>query len=283
MSSITRTVRVIDLPNGLRLPCIERGDTSGTPVLLLHGVTDSLRSWEPLLPHLPDAVRAVTVTQRGHAGASQPADGYRIADLAADAIAVLDALDIEHAVLVGHSMGSVVAQRVALDHPRRVRGLALLGSFSRMAGNREVLNLAAEVAALRDPIDVEFVRAFQASTLARPVADAFFARVVGDSLAVPARIWRALFDGFCREDVAAELDRIAAPTLVIAGGRDAICSLDDQRALADRIPHAALHVLPEAGHAMHWEDPVGVAGALARFVYDRCRIVQQDCESVAFR
>jgi pimeloyl-ACP methyl ester carboxylesterase len=265
MSTTSRKIRVIDLPDGTRLPCAEHGDAGGLPVLFLHGVTDSLRSWEPLLPYLPTTMRALTLTQRGHAGASQPAKGYRIADLAADAVAALDALDIEHAVLVGHSMGSVVAQRVALDHPQRVRGLALLGSFTSMARNAEVQGLAAEVDALRDPIDVEFVREFQASTLAQPVADAFFAQVVGDSLAVPARIWCALFDGFCREDIGSELGRFAAPTLIIAGGRDAICPLDDQRTLADRIPHAALHVLPEAGHAMHWEDPVGVAGALGSF------------------
>lgn len=259
-------LHVIDLPNGLRLPCAEHGAADGLPVLFLHGVTDSLRSWRPLLRHLPGSLRALALTQRGHAGASQPAEGYRIADLAADAVAVLDALGIERAVLVGHSMGSVVAQRVALDQPRRVRALALLGSFTSLAHNPEVRGLAAEVATLRDPIDTAFAHAFQASTLARPIDAAFFAQVVGDSCAVPARIWRALFDGFREADFAAELGRIAAPTLVIAGARDAICRLDDQRALAERLPRARLHVMPEAGHAMHWEDPAAVAAALTDFL-----------------
>ena len=66
---------------------------------------------------------------RGHGDSSSPADGYRIADLAADVVALLDALEIERAVIVGHSMSTWVAEQIAIDHPERVLGLVLEGAF----------------------------------------------------------------------------------------------------------------------------------------------------------
>jgi len=261
------TRSALELSTGVRLPYVEQGERDGVPVLLLHGVTDSWRSFAPLLPHLPPALRVCAVTQRGHAGASRPRAGYRIADLTADAAAVLDALGLDDAVVVGHSMGSVVAQRLALDHPERVRGLVLLNSFSALARNAGVRELwDGAVAPLRDPIDARFVRAFQAGTVTRPIAADFLDLVVGESLAVPARIWRALFAGFLRTDFFDQLGAIAAPTLILAGGRDAICPVSDQQALAAAIPGARLTVVPEAGHSLHWEDPAYVAAALAAFL-----------------
>ncbi len=129
---------MLTLPSGLRLPCVVQGDPNGVPVLLLHGVTDSWRSFTPLLPLLPPSIRAVAVTQRGHRDADQPRDGYGLAALAVDALGVLDALGLESAVLVGHSMGAAVAQRAAAARPERVRGLLLMGGFRSMAHNAAV-------------------------------------------------------------------------------------------------------------------------------------------------
>ena len=110
-------------------------------MLLLHGYTDSWRSFELILPHLPSSVRAIAPSQRGHGDADRPASGYGAADLAADAVALMDALGLDRAVVAGHSMGSLVAQRVALDHPGRVRGLVLLGAFATLRGNPAVREL----------------------------------------------------------------------------------------------------------------------------------------------
>ena len=78
------------------------------------------------------------VSQRGHGNSSRPASGYRIADMADDLRLFLNALEIERAVLVGHSMGSFVAQRFAIDHPARTAGLVLLGSATGMRDNEVV-------------------------------------------------------------------------------------------------------------------------------------------------
>lgn len=259
---MTPAERLLELPGGLRLPCVEQGDAQGLPVLLLHGVTDSWRSFTPLLPLLPDTWRVVAVTQRGHRGASQPADGYGIGDLAGDAAAVLDALGIASAAVVGHSMGGAVAQRLAIEQPARVRSLVVMGSFSALARNPVVHDLYAAVSALRDPVDRGFVHDFQASTVARPLPPAFLDLVVGESLHLPARVWQALFTGFLADDAVADLARIGAPTTIIWGDADTICPSADQQTLAAAIPDARLVVLPGTGHAVHWDDPQAVAHAL---------------------
>jgi pimeloyl-ACP methyl ester carboxylesterase len=259
--------RFVDLPGGVRLPYVEQGDPGGIPVLLLHGVTDSWRSFGPTLARLPESIRAFALTQRGHGGATRPRTGYRYRDFAADVVAFLDAFEIPAALVVGHSMGSVVAQRFAIDHPARTRGLVLAGSFAALHDNPGVREMwDADVSKLEDPIDPGFVRAFQQSTLAQPVPAPFFEMAVAESLLVPARVWRAIFEGFLHEDHGAELGRIAAPTRIIWGDRDAICTRDDQTALLRAIRGSQLSVYANAGHAMHWEDPERFATEVAEFV-----------------
>ena len=260
---VTRSVK---LPSGIRLPYAERGDPAGVPLLLLHGYTDSWRSFAPLLAHLPPSVRAIAPSQRGHGDADRPASGYCAADLAADVVALLDALDLERAVVAGHSMGSLVAQRVALDHPGRVLGLVLLGAFATLRGNPAVRELwEGAVSALADPVDPNFVREFQESTLARAVPQDFLDTVVRESLKVPAYVWRAALAAQMAEDATAELGAIAVPTLILWGDRDAFATRREQEALAAAIPRARLVVYAGAGHALHWEEPAHVVAELVRF------------------
>ena len=72
-----QVVKAAELRGGLRIPYVEHGDRTGTPVLMLHGYTDSWRSFEPLLRHLPPGLRAIAPSQRGHGDAGRPAVGYR--------------------------------------------------------------------------------------------------------------------------------------------------------------------------------------------------------------
>jgi pimeloyl-ACP methyl ester carboxylesterase len=219
-----------------------------------------------LLAHLPPSVRAIAPSQRGHGDADRPGSGYGALDLAADAVALMDALGLERAVVAGHSMGSLVAQRVALDHPGRVRGLALLGAFATLRGNPAVRELwEGAVSVLADPVDPSFVREFQESTLARSVPQDFFDTVVRESLKVPARVWRAALAAQMAEDATAELGAIAVPTLLLWGDRDAFATRREQEALAAAIPRARLVVYAGAGHAPHWEEPARISADLARF------------------
>lgn len=258
---------IVTLRDGLMLPYAEVGDPAGRAVVLLHGYTDSWHSFEPVLPHFPASIRALALTQRGHGDAGRPAEGYRLHDLAGDLAALMDALGIGAAVIVGHSMGSAVAQRFALDHPGRVAGLVLAGSFATARGNPGVEGLWHDaVAGLADPVDADFARAFQAATLARPVPAGFLDMVIGESLKVPARVWRAALAGLLEADHSAELRQIDRPTLVVWGDRDAFFPRSDQDALLAAIPNAQLLVYEGAGHGLHWEEPVRFARNVAAFV-----------------
>jgi non-heme chloroperoxidase len=260
-------IKSVELPHRVKLPYVEQGDPSGVPVLLLHGYTDSWYSFEPVLPHLPRSIHAFALTQRGHGDADRPAAGYRTRDFAADVAAFTEALGLGQIVVVGSSMGSTNAQRFAIDYPERVLGLVLASSFATYRGNPTIVDFwQSGVSQLTDPIDPGFAREFQESTLAQPISPAFLDTIVQESLKVPARVWRAAFEGFLEDDFVSELDKIKAPTLLIWGAQDTLCPRHDQDAFLRAIPSARLVVYESAGHALHWEEPERFAADLVAFI-----------------
>src|SRR5262245_60265856 len=257
----------VQLPTGVRLPYVEQGDPSGVPMVLLHGVTDSWHSFELVLPHLPEWIHAFALTQRGHGDADRPATGYRTRDYAADVAAFVDAVGHQPAIIVGHSMGGTNAQRFAIDHPEHTRGLVLVGSFPSYKSNVAVAEFwESVVSGLTDPIDPSIAREFQEGTLAQPVPPTFLDTAVAESLKVPARVWRASFEGFFEDDCVAELGKITAPTLIVWGDRDALCTRRDEVALLAAIANSRLIVYEGAGHGAHWEEPQRFARDLVAFV-----------------
>jgi non-heme chloroperoxidase len=261
------TAKLVELSNGVRLPYLEQGDSSGLPAIFLHGVTDSCQSWQPVLEHMPSSIHAFAITQRGHGDADRPEQGYRYRDFSEDLAAFMDAMGIASACIVGHSMGSMVAQRFAIDHPERVLRLVLVGTFRTMRGHDGLQELWDEVlAGLTDPVDPGFVREFQESTLAQPVPPEFLDLIVSESLKVPAKVWQATFAGFLEEDHSDQLAAITAHTLIVWGGKDDFCPRADQDFLVGEIPDARLVVYPDAGHATHWEEPKRFAEDVVAFV-----------------
>lgn len=256
-------VAAAELSNGMRLPYAERGDRDGVPVVLLHGVSDSRRAFEPVLPHLPHSVHAYAVTQRGQGDATRPGS-YRLDELVDDVACFMDAVGLSSAVVGGHSMGSIVATRFAVLHPDRTAGLVVMGGATsfRDVGLEE---MHAELAELPADEYVDYLRGFQESTLARPVPAEFLEMVVGESAKVAIPTLRALLDDTCLVDFSSDLATITAPTLLVWGEQDAFCSRDEQDALLAAIPQARLSVYEGAGHAMHWEQPERFAGELAEF------------------
>jgi non-heme chloroperoxidase len=261
------TVRSVKLPSGVRLQYVEQGNPSGVPVLFLHGYTDSWRSFERILPHLPESIHAFAVTQRGHGDADRPTAGYRTRDFAADVAAFMDALELKRAIIVGHSMGSTNAMRFAIDYPDRTLGLMVLGTFAGYRGNPVIAEFWETGASrLTDPIEPAFAREFQESTLAQSVPGTFIDIAVEESLKVPAQVWRAAFEGFLEDDFVSDLHRIRTPTLILWGTQDLLCPRADQDALLAQITGARLTVYERAGHALHWEEPERFAADVATFV-----------------
>lgn len=257
--------KIIELPNGVKLCYVEQGDPSGIPLLLLHGYTDSWHSFEPVLPHLPESIHAFALSQRGHGDSDRPEAGYHFQDFAADLAAFMDALNLGPAVIAGSSMGSSITQRFTLDYPGQASGLVLMGSATTWR-NPVILELWDFVSTLTDPVDPDFVREFQASCVAQPVPPAFFETVVHESLKVPARVWKAAFEGHLEANYLAELGQIKVPTLITWGDQDAIHPRSEQEALLAAINGSRLAVYSGAGHAFHWEAPARFAAELVAFI-----------------
>ena len=253
----------VALATGVTLPYLDMGHAAGCPIVLIHGLTDSHWSFAPLLERLPRSHRLLVPTMRGHGDATKPDAGYAPAYMAADVAAFLDALGIDRAIIVGHSMGSIVAPVLVETVPQRVLGLALLGAFATLHDNQPVRDVLADVETLADDIPDDFARAWQQGSLAAPVPDTFFETVIRETRKVPTRVFRAALHGLTARDHTSTGTALAVPTLIIWGDQDAFCSRADQDALVDVLPHARLLIYRRAGHAMHWEEPARVAADIA--------------------
>jgi non-heme chloroperoxidase len=255
------------LATGLRIHYAEQGDREGEAIVFLHAYVDSWFSYGRVLPLLSPSYHAFAPDQRGHGESDKLECCYTADDYAADVDAFMEAVGIEKATLVGDSSGGLIAQRVALDHPHRVRCLVLIGSPTTLVNNEVVRAVREEIVALEDPISPEFVRKFVLGTFHDPVPEEFLAGVVSESLKVPARVWRAYYEGVVLAvDDTARLHEIGAPTLILWGEQDALLPREEQERRAEVIPTATLKVYPETGHLAHWVRPEWVARDLQAFL-----------------
>jgi len=256
--------------NGVAIHYAVRG--RGPALLLLPGLGLDLTVFDELADRLDGRFTCLGVDHRGAGGSDAPPGPYAIADLAADAAAVLRAARIDGAVVLGHSLGGFVAQELALAEPGLVRGLALVGTAA--TGARDRLDQSPAAAAALDR------RAGPAAEIARgnllvTLGAAFLAahpgaldRLLAGRLAHAPRGrglagQRAAGAAF---DAAARLGRIAAPTAVVHGDADRVIGPACGARLAAAIPGATLHLLPGVGHMPFWEAPAELAGILtARF------------------
>jgi pimeloyl-ACP methyl ester carboxylesterase len=251
--------RDVQLATGVRLRYAQAGAANGPAVLMLHGLSDSWFSFSPVLPLLPPDVCAIALDQRGHGDSERPDTGYAMDQLAEDALALMDALALSRAIVIGHSMGTFVARRLAVRAPHRVAHLVLLDGGP--SGTNAILRgLKLAVDGLTDPVDPAFVREFQLSCVARAVAPAFIERVVTESLKLPARVWRGALAGMMDCPIAGAL---ACPTTVIGGELDSVFSVAEQRELARLVGAHDVHVIPGVGHTPHWEVPDAVMTILS--------------------
>jgi pimeloyl-ACP methyl ester carboxylesterase/Flp pilus assembly protein TadD len=253
------------LKTGVRLRYAYQGDPNGTPVIMLHGFTDSWFSYSQILPLLDQRYRVYVLDQRGHGESDRPVGGYAMEQFAGDVIAFMDALKIKDATIVGHSMGSFVAQHVAVEAPERVNRLVLVATATTVHTNDLVRQLQRDVNALTDPSPEKFVHDFQVSTAFQPLSNEFFHTVLKESMKLPAHVWREVMTEMMSPDAGVQLKKIKTPTLVFWGDKD-FFPRSEQDSLVSALPNATLKVYKDTGHALHWERPEKFATDLQSFL-----------------
>jgi pimeloyl-ACP methyl ester carboxylesterase len=257
------------LSTGVTLQYTEQGSRNGDAVILLHGYADSHRDFDGFAKTFPRNFRVFVLDMRGQGASSKPACCYGLRDdFARDVIAFMDSLGIQRAHLVGHSMGGLIAQNVALDFPERVRSLVLVSTAATAVGNPFLLSIQPLIDSLVDPIPPAVVAQLQILTLFRDVPDAFNAAVEA-ALLVPARILQDMLDAMLAQNRSGELGNISAPTLILYGDQDRIFSLAEQQLLDARIPDSDLIVYPQTGHRPQSERSVEVGRDIASFLRRR--------------
>lgn len=230
---------------------------------MLHAWGESAGSFDRLAPRMV-GFRVYAPDLRGQGQADKPDDGYSLAEQAEDVAAILDALGVSKAFILGSSSGGYVVQQLAVAYPEGVSALVLVGSPLTLYGRPP---FADEVDLLADPVDEEWVRASLSwFPLHRPVPAWYLEDRVRDGTRMPAHAWKKILAGLTAAAPPTETGTIDAPTLIIYGGRDNLLPLGDQEVLSSRIPGAALKVYPDAGHLVLWEHPERVAADATAFL-----------------
>lgn len=255
---------------------ISEAGRGGRPFLLVHGFTGARSDFTEWLPALADAGwHAVVADNRGHGDSDKPPseDDYDFHIFAADKLALADALGWDRFVLLGHSMGGMIAQTLVLDAPERVDALILMDTHhGQLAMPDDLLELAVTVARAGDMETIAQVSAADsplASDAHRRVAaerpgyvEEGMAKTRASSPAMYARMITRITEP---HDRLASLARITCPTLVIVGEQDAPF-LEASHAMAATIPGARLAVLPDAGHSPQFEAPDAWWAAVSGFL-----------------
>lgn len=257
---------MVKIRDGVQLNYVTSGNKNGTPVILLHGFTDSWKSFELLIKNLPEDIYLFAVTLRGHGDSSKPENGYHPKDFSDDLASLMEELQLSQAIVVGHSLGGLVAQQFVLDYPKLAKGLVIIGSDPNFSDNNGLPEFAEEIKSFTEPIARDYAEGFQKSTLAIEIDPAFLNQCVTETMKVPLHVWKLGIEGVMNVDYRAELVKIKQPTLILWGAADNYCLRSDQESFLQSIENSRLIEYENNGHGLHWEDPVRVAKDLTDFV-----------------
>jgi 3-oxoadipate enol-lactonase len=244
-------------------------------LVLVQGLGFDRSGWDPVLPGLGRHLDLVLVDNRGSGRSGTSPSGITVADLARDVVAVLDRARIPRAHLLGASLGGMVAQELAIDHPERVDRLVLACTtpgwpyaYPMPSQSTRLLTATRSL-----PRKVALRRNVENALSAQTVRDRpeLVERLVRHQQARPndPAAWTALATAGARFSGNLRQQRIRARTLVLHGDADTVVDPRNSALLARRIPRAELVTLPGLGHLFFWEDPEAFVDAVVGFLTAR--------------
>jgi 3-oxoadipate enol-lactonase len=235
---------------------------AGEPLLLIQGMSGNHLAWgRPFSSLLEREFELIAFDNRG-IGLSRPApEAFSIAEMAADTVELLDALEIERAHVLGISMGGMIAQELALTHPERLRSLTLGCTYCGGAGSQlmdpaDFQNLAEAMASgdqdrvFQAMYELNLSPGFRAEASRYPEFTAMAA-----ALPAPRQTIGFQLQAIMAHDTHDRLSRIAVPTLVMHGTLDRVLGYPNGPLIASLIPGARLETYEDVGHMFWWEQP----------------------------
>jgi 3-oxoadipate enol-lactonase len=245
-------------------------------VLLVIGLGFRAADWGAAFPSaLAETYRVVRFDNRGVGESPMVPGGYTLSDLAADATAVLDAVGADKAHVIGSSMGGMISQHLAIEHPARVDKLVLLSTHYGGRGleppHPDAMRLFDPGEARARPTPEEMMR----FTLSVITAPGFIERSPDVEAALLLNVraaptaphsFMAQLQAILGSDRSGAVSRIRHPTLVVHGADDKLIPLSNGRALSERIPGAELVILEGCGHLPMWEVPEELTRVVRRFL-----------------
>ncbi|HET9917168.1 MAG TPA: 3-oxoadipate enol-lactonase [Candidatus Binatia bacterium] len=242
---------------------------AGKPALLFaNSLGSDLRIWDDVASRLAGHCHVIRYDLRGHGLSEAPAPPYSAADLAGDAVAILDRLNIHQAIVCGVSVGGMIAQAVALNFPKRVRGLVLCDAGAKIATSE----------AWQQRIDK--VRADGVDSLVQMTMERWFSAGFREKCAAEVRgyslmLRQASADGYigtCAAlrdtDFRTAIRQVKQPTLVLCGAEDIATPPELGRELAGLIPGAQFSLIEKAAHLPAVEQPDAVAERMMQFLQE---------------
>jgi 3-oxoadipate enol-lactonase len=231
------------------------GDGEGSPLLLVTGLGGSCRGWLALqVPDFAPHHRTVIYDHRGVGESEDPGGPFTTADLADDGAALLDALGISRAHVLGIFMGGMVAQELALRHPARVDRLVLVGTYARPDAKRRMLiekwkemvghGLPLEVIAKERMLWTLSDETLEQTDLVHPMMQGF----LRERFPMSDDVFLRQCDACLQHDALDRLEALVHPTLVLCGQQDNLTPPKFGKELAATVPNAHLVTIPGAGH-----------------------------------
>ena len=247
----------------------------GTPLVLVSGLGYSLWQWHLMVPYLKKHFQVITLDNRGVGQTDKPAGPYTASMLAKDTVGLLDALGVDKAVVMGHSMGGFIAQAMALEYPERVSKLIL--ASTNFGGPRHVPVTAEAMAVLSDVTSDPMTRlrngivvstapgfAERQPELIQKWLDWRVANPL-DSAGYQSQM--AIGLGLMAEDAAFEnkLPNVTAPALILFGEHDKVVPPANADLLAKQLKGSQTRILPDAGHFFPLEIPEEASQVVIQF------------------